>query len=338
VSEASAVPSRDPVAIRLYRPGDEQAIVSTYNKIFPVPRDLRHWYWKFRDNPTGHTQIVVAIESATGTVVGQYAAIPLAIWMEGRRSLTAQIVDLLVLPQWRTHGGRPGLFAQVGRAWIDHFIGEREGQDVFAFGWPVPAWRAGRKYLGYLNVRDWDILFREMHEAGPRARPEGLSVEEVPRFGADVDALWERMTGELRLAVVRDARYLNWRYADHPDVHYRLLACRARDGALRGIAVYGVCDWPRPRTAHIVDWLVPAGDQDATVALVAHCEELAAADGAPVLAAIFNHVDPRFLAFQRLGFLVLGTSYFVVITTVARLDTVYYRDNFYLTSGDSDLV
>src|SRR5690606_31025441 len=220
VSEASAVPSRDPVAIRLYRPGDEQAIVSTYNKIFPVPRDLRHSYWKFRDNPTGHTQIVVAIESETGTVVGQHPAHPLATWLEGRRSLTAQIVDLLVLPQWRTHGGRPGLFAQVGRAWIDHFIGEREGQDVFAFGWPVPAWRAGRKYLGYLNVRDWDILFREMHEAGPRARPEGLSVEEVPRFGADVDALWERMTGELRLAVVRDARSLNWRYADHPDVHY----------------------------------------------------------------------------------------------------------------------
>lgn len=330
----------DRLRLRAYRPGDETAILACYNEIFSVPRDLRHWNWKFKDNPLREMQVSLAEDTATGAIVGQYAAIPLAIWMEGVRAKTAQIVDLLVLPSWRRHGGRPGLFAQVGRFWIDTHVGSHPTQEAFAFGWPVPAWRAGQKYLGYLNVRDWDILFRETGPGfAPRSRPGDLDVVEVARFGADIDRLWTRMQAELKLAVVRDARYLNWRYADHPDLSYRLLECRERaSGTLRGVAVYGVGDWPRPNTAMIVDWLLPAADLDATHALLARCEEHAAEDGVGVLGTIFNHVDPRFLTFQRAGFLVLGTSYFVVIKTIPRLDTVYYRDNWYLTPGDSDLV
>lgn len=334
------VPVRERVRLRPYQPGDEPRILACYNQIFPVPRAMEHWVWKFRDNPMGEMQVTVAEDTETGAIVGQYAAIPLPVWMEGVRGKTAQIVDLLVLPQFRRYGGRPGLFAQVGRLWIDTHIGERPGQEPFAFGWPVPAWRAGQKYLGYLNVRDWDILFREV--AGgvpPRPVPAALDVVEVARYGADVDGLWERMQAELKLAVVRDARYLNWRYADHPDVEYRLLECRERQsGVLRGLAVYALGVWPRPNTAMIADWLLPAEDLDATQALLGRCEALAVADRADVLGTILNHVDPRFLTFQRAGFMVLGTSYFVVIKTVPRLDTVYYRDNWYLTPGDSDLV
>ncbi|MEZ5962369.1 MAG: GNAT family N-acetyltransferase [Planctomycetota bacterium] len=340
MSEASGIPIRDRLRLRPYRPGDEERILASYNQIFTVPRSLAHWHWKFRDNPVGEYQISVAEDTETGDVVGHYAGIPLATWMEGVRAKSAQIVDLVVLPAWRRHGGRPGLFAQVGRFWIDSYIDEQRGQNVFAFGWPVPAWRAGQKYLSYLNVRDWDLLFRETG-AGfePRAAPAALAVEPVARFGPDVDALWQRMQGELKLAVVRDARYLNWRYADHPDVRYTLLECReVGSGALRGIAVYGAGDWPRPNTGCIVDWLAPAADADVMQALLAACEREAARGGVDVLTTIFNHVDPRFLQFQRAGFLVLGTSYFVVIKTTPRLDTVYYRDHWYLTPGDSDLV
>jgi hypothetical protein len=333
------------VLIRTYRPGDEAALLACYNQVFPTadgriaPRSLHHWQWKFRDNPTGRIQITLGECRADGSVVSTYAGIPVAIWAEGVRTLAAQSVDLVVLPRWRRHGGRPGLFAQTGRLWMDTFLGEERGQNLFTYGWPVPAWRAGQRYLGYLNIRDWDLLFREAGPgSAPRLSPGDLEVRDVARFGADVDALWERMSGELRLALVRDARYLNWRYATHPDLRYGLYECRERSsGALRGLCVYTRSDWLRPRTGYIVDWLVPAADADATVALLVRCETQAAADGAHVLATLFNQVDPRFLAFQRLGFMVLGTSYFVVVATT-RLDTVFYRENWFLTLGDSDLV
>ena len=40
---------------------------------------------------------------------------------------------------------------------------------------------------------------------------------------------------------------------------------------------------------------------------------------------------------QRLGYLVRGTPYFVVLASF-KYDTQYYRDNWYFTMGDSDLI
>lgn len=341
----SGSPTADPIGIRAYQPGDETALLACYNQVFPTadgripPRTLAHWQWKFRDNPAGRIQITLGAHAVDGSVVSTYAGIPVRIQAEGVSNLASQSADLVVLPKWRRHGGRPGLFAQTGRLWMDLFLGEERGQSLFTFGWPIPAWRAGQRYLGYLNIRDWDILFRETGLGFlPRQGPNELEVVEVARFGADVDSLWQRLVPELKLALIRDQRYLNWRYADHPDVRYALFECRERgSGALRGVCVYRVSDWLRPNTGYIVDWLVPAADTDATVALLAQCERRVSADGAHVLATLFNHVDPRFLTFQRLGFMVLGTPYFLVVATT-RLDTVYYRDNFYLTLGDSDLL
>jgi hypothetical protein len=338
------LPPGDPVQIREYRPGDEDGILACYNEVFPAadprikPRSMAHWRWKFLDNPQRRIQITVADHREDG-IVGTYAGIPVAVWAEGRVQHAAQAVDLVVAPKYRNHGGRPGLFARTGKLWIERYIGDVPDKNLFTYGWPVPAWRAGQKYLDYLNIRDWDVLFREVSPSlAKRGVAAALSVAEVQRFGSDVDALFVSLRQELRLALVRDSAYLNWRYTAHPDVRYRLYECRERaSGALRGICVYALTDFLAPRAAYIVDWLLPATDQDATVAMVSAAEEQAVADGARALGCIFNHVDPRFLGFQRLGYMVLGTSYFIVLVT-ARPDTVYYRENWFFTMGDSDLV
>lgn len=335
----------DPIQIRTYRPGDETGILECYNRIFPTPdgrirpRTLAHWRWKFPGNPTGLLHQVVAEHVDLG-IVGGYAGIPVRIWSEGREQLAAQGVDLMVLPPWRRHGARPGLFIHLGWKYHELWCGAAAGKVLFTYGWPIPAWRMGQRYLGYWNIRDWDFLFRETGVPGftPRAVPAGLEVRTVARFGGDVDALWERLRGGFGLALQRDSRYLNWRYADRPDHPYRLLECRERaTGALRGIAVDTVADFLRPHTAFVVDWLAPADDHDATVALLAAAEARAVTEQTGAVAMVLNHVDPRFLGFQRLGFLLLGTPYFLVLASF-HYDTAYYRDHWYYTMGDSDLV
>jgi hypothetical protein len=52
---------------------------------------------------------------------------------------------------------------------------------------------------------------------------------------------------------------------------------------------------------------------------------------------VWNHVDPRFLQFQQLGFLVRGSPYFIVLASF-KYDTHFYRDHWYFTMGDSDLI
>ena len=235
-------------------------------------------------------------------------------------------------------GAKPGLFIHLGWKYHELFCGPGDDQVLFTYGWPVPAWRMGQRYLGYWNIRDWDFVFREVDGHPARSTPGDLETLEVERYGADVDRLFDTLKATMELALIRDARYLNWRYADRPDASYRLYECRERSsGALRGICVYRVGDFVRPNTGFLVDWLAPAEDEAATTSMVGTLEERAREDGVGILVSVWNHVDPRFLTFQRMGFLVRGTTYFLVLASF-KYDTFYYRDNWYFTMGDSDLI
>ncbi|MFO1077656.1 MAG: GNAT family N-acetyltransferase [Planctomycetota bacterium] len=330
----------DPITIRPYRPGDEEGILRGHNRTFEPQRSLAHWHWKFRDNPTGQIHVMVAEHEQDG-IVGAYVTLPVRVHIDGKERLAGQCVDLFVLPEHRRAGKRPGLFVNIAHAHYELWGGKEPHQNAFHYGWPIATWRIGQKYLRYEIVRDWDFLFRELPPGGlpPRATSDDLEVRTVQRYAADVDLLWASQQGQRRLAVVRDARYLNWRYADAHDAHYELLECRERaTGALRGVAVLTQRDFLFPRSTFLVDWLVPGADDDATTSLVAFAEQRANATGAHVLATLFQHLDPRFLHFQRLGFLVYGTSYFQVVIPFEEDDARFYKDHWYHTAGDSDLI
>jgi hypothetical protein len=327
------------LTIRPFRPGDEAGLLAGHNQIFP-PRSRAHWDWKFRDNPTGQIHIMVA-EHATAGLVGAYVTLPAPFVIEGRRRLVGQCVDLWVLPEHRRAGPRPGLFVNLALAHYEAWGGKAEHQNSFHHGWPIATWRIGQKYLRYEMVRDWDFLFREMPAGGfrPRAVAAELQVRAVARFDADTDALWAEFAQTTQLAAIRDSRQLNWRYADAHDQTYELFECReTRTNRLRGIAVMARRDFALANTFLIVDWLVPADDHDATAALVATAERRANELGTAALATLFQHRDPRFLHFQRLGFLVFGTIYFQVVIPFDTHETQFFKEQWYHTLGDSDLV
>ncbi len=333
----------DDVLIRPYRDGDEAAILDCYNAVFPhagvglPPRTQAHWRWKFRDNPVPRMLHMLA-EAPNGDIVGMYVGIPVRIWVEGEERLAAQGVDFCVLPDWRRRGGPHGLFVDIGRAYIDTWHGPNPGEVSFTYGWPVPAWRSGQKHLGYLNIRDWDCTFRELGANAPRTTPDGVRTAQVERFSADVDGLFDHLKAGFGLTLIRDQRYLNWRYADCPDQTYRLYECRdTTSGALRGIAVYSPRCHVVADIAFIVDWLHDPADTDAMHSMLAVLERQATADGQEVIGSFWNHVDPRFLAIQRAGYMVKGTDYFIVLAT-AKYETRFFRDQWYFTMGDSDLV
>ena len=335
----------DEVKIRAYQPGDEHALVEGYNEIFPQSRDLQHWYWKFRDapigdNPIGNTQIAVA-ESAEAGIVGTYTSMMVRVRMEGEDLLAAQGLDMWVYPEFRRKAPRPGLFVHVGLKHYELFGGTAEGQARFHYGWPIPNWRIGQRYLRYENIRNWDFLYRQVPPGGfpARSSSDALEVRRVDRFDADVDALWDQLKDATGLAIVRDQAYLNWRYADAHDRDYELFECREREsGALRGVFVFSRSDFLFPGASFIVDWLCPADDDDATTAMVAAAERRATESKRTVLAALFPSLDPRFLKFQQLGFLVYGTNYFLVVIPFDNRGTLFYREQWYHTAGDSDLL
>jgi hypothetical protein len=330
----------DPITIRAYRPGDEHGLLAGYNAVFPNPRSLAHWNWQFRDNPVGAVHIAVAEHEQHG-IVGAYTSMPVRVRMEGEDLVAAQGLDMWVLPDFRRHGARPGLFVHIGWKMYELFGGTEPGQARFHYGWPIPNWRIGQKYLRYENIRDWDFLFRAVPPGGipPRATSAELEVRRVRRVSPDADALWDRLKDESKLAIVRDARYLNWRYADAVHTSYEIVECRERaSGALRGVAVWTKSDFLFPGAGQLVDWLCPVDDDAAMTSLVAECERITNERGCPVLATLFPQMNPRFLKFQAMGFMVYGTTYFLVVIPFDNRGTLFYREQWFHTSGDSDLV
>ncbi|MCA8950115.1 MAG: GNAT family N-acetyltransferase [Planctomycetes bacterium] len=330
----------DAITIRPYRPGDEESLLRGHNATFEPHRSLPHWQWKFRDNPTGLIHIMVADHEQDG-IVGAYVTLPVQVRIDGEHRIAGQCVDLFVLPAHRRAGKRPGLFVNLAHAHYELWGGKGDGKNAFHYGWPIATWRIGQKYLRYEIVRDWDFLFRQRPADGfpRRATSADLVARRVERFDGDTDALWHRLQDQSRLSIVRDARYLNWRFADAHDVDYELWECRERQtDALRGVAVLTTREFVFPATTFLADWLVPADDADATALLVAAAEQRANELGSAVLSTLFNHLDPRFLGFQGLGFAVYGTSYFQVVIPFEQDDARFYKDHWYHTLGDSDLV
>jgi hypothetical protein len=335
-----------PIEVRAYQPGDAPRILECWNAVMPAqdqrpPRDLRYWEWQFDRNPHGGKRIMLGV-LPDGRVVGQYAGMPYRTLAEGREDANAclvQTVDLLVLPEFRRRGERPGLFVQIGRRYYEDY-GQRNG-DLLTFGYPVPAWRIGQKYLNYEMVRDTHLVFRECHVPGfaPRqAATDEVEVVEVERFGPAGDELWTRIRSEFGLAIVRDRAYLDWRYAEHPEGCYTMLLCREkRTGRPRGAAVFRIGDFVIRHAGLCVEWLCSRDDLEAELCLIGAMERLTVARGAGVLAALFNQSDPRFVRFQRHGFLVSGSSYFLVIVT-HKYTIHWLRDHWFYTLGDTDLV
>jgi hypothetical protein len=333
----------DEVLIRPYEAGDEAAIVACWNRIMPAQdgrpaRNLAFWRWQFDANPHGEKRLMLAV-LGDGAVVGQYGGIPFRARAEAGTGTIVSAIDLMVLPEYRRRMARPGLFVEIGRRYYERYCGA--GGDLMSYGHTLRAWRIGARYLGYENVRDTDVLFRECAAPGFAPRPSAsdeLEVVEVERPGAAGDALWPQVAAEAQLAVIRDGAFLQWRYADHPDRCYTLLLCRERrTGKPRGLAVFRVADFVVAGNGLCMDWLCPRADLEAESVLLGALEALAVRRGAAVLSVLFPKFDTRFMRWQRHGFMVSPTGYFMGMVTF-KYDVVWMRENWHYNFGDTDLV
>jgi hypothetical protein len=326
-----------PYEIRPYATGDEEGILDLWNRVFGAgradfrPRTLEEWRWRFLENPAG-TRIFVAVEGA-GKVVAQYASIPVRTLLEGREAIFGQIVDSMVDPAHRRGLGRPGLFVRTAEPFFDAF--GSPDRDVVMYGYPIQiAWRVGSAFLRYEVVRTDVLLFRPPGVAGGAL---DVDVEEVATFGAEADALWKDVAPSFAASTVRDGRFLDWRFGRRPGAYRRGIA--RRGGRAAGLAVVRVAPFIVERAAAICEWLVPPGDLDAARALLAWASEIARDGRAPIVGTLLPDASPWFVPFQREGFRVAPTDYFMVARHFdSRYDMDWLRRNWLYTLADTDLL
>jgi GNAT superfamily N-acetyltransferase len=100
------------------------------------------------------------------------------------------------------------------------------------------------RWILILDPEEAASLLPVEHQSSPALRARTVSIVSgspayrVHRgaYGALADRLWDDLTEELPVASVRNARYLNWRYAEHPDFDYEALVVGGQD-RWEGLAV-----------------------------------------------------------------------------------------------------
>ena len=241
------VGKKDPFFIRSYKEGDEHEILAMFNEVFKENRNLDHWYWKFRDNPSGSHEVCMAF-SHGGKIVSHYAGFPVRLCSrieddgEVLDFTVPQIGDTMTDPSIRRIGlGKTGVLARTAHYFYAKFC---EGSAPFGYGPNTANMRKlGERYLGYIYLDPIPFWVKNISRTSFR-RPglvsrilKGFTVEEVHSVDDEWDTLFDRLCPDYKFLIRRDAAYIKWRYLDCPDNVHRVFAVR-KGGSLAGWCVF----------------------------------------------------------------------------------------------------
>jgi GNAT superfamily N-acetyltransferase len=113
----------------------------------------------------------------------------------------------------------------------------------------------------FLRLRDWVTQ--------PRRRSRDTLVDEVDSFGEEIDELWDRTRSDYPVIFPRDARFLNWRFVDCPELKYRRFVAK-RGGQAVGYVVLRRAEPVELPQGIIVDLFASRRDLQTLNALVRH--------------------------------------------------------------------
>ncbi len=338
-------------SVRPFEPGDEEGILAVFNRVFAegnpafVPRTPALWRHVFADNPAG-IQGFVGLD-ADRRIVANYASIPAAAVVRGRRRLCTQAVDSCVDRAWRGSLRKQSLFVTIATEFIRHYgTPGREPCDDFMYGLPnEQAFPVGTRVIGYQPVHvPLPQLVREAEPAwidalAREAAADGaLAVEEIDAAGDPrTAALFARELAGWPLGIWRDAAWLRWRWRPRPDgVSYGALLAR-RGATPAAVLVYRL-GWMGQAIVPLVDWVGGGNDRAALAALLAEIARRTLAAGGTRLVTWATPAMPHAATLAALGLRSEPSPFNLCIMTFApEVGLEWARANWCLTMGDSDI-
>ncbi len=249
--------------VRLYRPGDEEAVTELLSASFPqwpkVDTDataIEHLRWKL-DEPLPATAIV-------GEIDGAIAAMSIRS-LRPTKVGTAELLlqhgfDSCVHPDYRG----TGVMSAVRASYRD--LLETRG-DLLIFFSSHPAFGHIRQTEGAapLGSSVQVLTCTPPFAASPADNSMSWTIEEPARFDGRADEFWSEASKQFDLIVARRQDFLNWRYCDVRAGAFTIRTAE-EDDRLLGYAVLRVSN----DVGYIADLLALPGRLDVVQSLVAN--------------------------------------------------------------------
>ncbi|MCY2990274.1 MAG: GNAT family N-acetyltransferase [Planctomycetota bacterium] len=251
-------PARADWTIRPYQPGDERQLVGLFQTCFHRPITEAHWRWKLRGFDTSIDNVWVA--EADGRIIGHYGGMPVRIWLSGQEHRAMVAVDSMLHPGYQGRWVFMKLLRQAHQVWrssgVTFWLGlpnenwgaarkKRLGiQDVFSLNWKIRPFHIEHLLARRCQLpwpRSWTPLSAVWNRFwdGKRAIDRKIELIPVTQVTPEFDALWQSARPHLRVSIIRDANWVQWRFLASPDRQYQVLLA-ARSGTPVGYAAYRI--------------------------------------------------------------------------------------------------
>lgn len=230
-----------PYILRAYEEGDEEGIKTLFRQVYGWCISEEEWQWRYLLNPT--RVMAISLAEANNKIIGQYASLPVFVRFKGKDLLAAQIVNLMVHPDYRSQG----LFVAMGNQFhkeackkgislIYCFPNESSAHGFFdRLGWQKACWTP---FLFRPLKAPWPL---KRFFGSPRASQKSshkAHITELHHFDERFDVFWEKVKDDYPIMIRRDSTYLNWRYVQKPGADYSMMALE-REGQILAFLVVG---------------------------------------------------------------------------------------------------
>jgi GNAT superfamily N-acetyltransferase len=338
-----------------YRREDRRQVETLYRRVFgpdAAEASRLRWDWQYRRNPhVPRDGPLIWLVREGPTVIGQYATMPVRLWLGDREIDASWGMDVMVAPERQRQGLGDALF----RTW-DRSTGAALGLGLSVaserlfrkMGWPNlgpvpclvkplsrralrrPSWPVGVNRLVSYVTLPWI-------RAVSRPKPLHGEVRPIRHFDDGFTRLWERVRDQFGFAVCRDAPYLNWKYVQAPHVRYSVAAL-IRDGDAAGYVVYRHLPEPRGRVTLLVDFLADPADTDGFLTLLRWVDREARAEDSDKIRTFVMHRGFRRLLRKSGYYGVKSTMEFVAKINAEPVSDEFYKttETWHVTLGDSD--
>jgi hypothetical protein len=291
--------------------------------------------WWFDGNPTPPR--LMAVAEIDGVVVGVASHTPYRMRLVGRERLATASVHAGTDPVARGKGIFRGLEIrneeEGRRAGVAASLAFASKSTENLFLGPLGWSEIGRLRMWVRVLRPVAAARRALgrtHAPGRRRRHDVAGIRKIDRFDESTDRAYELAAPAYRNHVIRDAAFMNWRYADSP-WGYRAFAIGDR-----AFAVVREKTQRGTQLAVVADLVAPSGAFQETRALL----KQAAAAAGPDAVALFA-LPPRDPA-QRRAFAAAGfvpspsTLHFVAIALADDFELPLDSAAWHFSLGDTD--
>ena len=277
--------SRDDITFGPLSPAEVEGIAQLitamnpqeHNRNWLRARTAQYYRWIYHDNPAGPAIVFCARHE--GRIVSTFAMAPKRMQIDGRELICGKTMDMFTDPGYQGLGLMSSLARMVfdaSRAAGVHqwyvtpspnsypiFTRKWGYQEPFEVSFCMMPLRVSAvlaalspvSVLGRIAGLPGDLCMRWL-TARPAA--SALTVSPLDVFDDTADQLWQEVAAGYRVALVRDARYLNWRYVHNPDPYHCFGF--ARKGRLCAVVVLKYTLRRGIRIGEIVDVIADLAD------------------------------------------------------------------------------